>query len=74
MSKEVDAYILIAQQEWELNLGSNARNLAVEFSKSKPVIYVNPAIDMNSVLKQIATPHGKKRLKLALGLIYADHK
>ena len=68
MSKEIDAYILIAQQEWELNLGSNARNLAVEFSKSKPVIYVNPAIDMNSVLKQIATPHGKKRLKLALGL------
>lgn len=68
MSKEVEAYILIAQQEWELNLGSNARNLAVEFSQAKPVMYVNPAIDMKSIIKQIRTPHGKKRLKLALGL------
>lgn len=68
MSENVDAYIVIAQQEWALNLGSNARNLAVEFSKSKPVLYVNPAIDINSILKQINTAHGKQRIKLALGI------
>lgn len=67
MSKEVEAYIVIAQQEWELNLGSNARNLAFEFSKTKPVIYVNPAIDLRSIVSQRKSPHYKRRLKLALG-------
>lgn len=67
MSKEVEAYIVIAQQEWALNLGSNARNLAVEFSKNYPVMYVNPAMDIKSVFKQIKTVHGKERLKLAMG-------
>lgn len=68
MSKEPEAFIIIAQQEWELNLGSNARNLAVEFSKKNAVLYVNPAIDIKSIIKQIGTVHGRKRLKLALGL------
>lgn len=68
MSENVEAYIVIAQQEWALNLGSNARNLAVEFSKSKPVLYVNPAIDINSILRQINTVHGRQRIKLALGI------
>lgn len=67
MSRRFEAYIVIAQQQWELNLGSNARNMAVEFSKTKPVLYVNPAIDIKSIFKQIGTAHGKKRLKLALG-------
>lgn len=67
MSEELGAFIVIAQQEWELNLGSNARNLAVEFSKKNVVLYVNPAIDIKSIIKQIRTVHGRKRLKLALG-------
>lgn len=68
MSKRPEAFIIIAQQEWELNLGSNARNLAVEFSKKNAVLYVNPAIDLKSIIKQIKTVHGRNRLKLALGL------
>ncbi|WP_064196514.1 MULTISPECIES: glycosyltransferase [Emticicia] len=67
MSRRPEAFILIAQQEWELNLGSNARNLAVELSKTQPVLYVNPAMDIKSIFKQIKTEHGRKRLKLALG-------
>lgn len=68
MLKEVDAYILIAQQEWELDLGSNARNLAMEFSKNKDVMYVNPAIDIKTIFMQINTIAGRKRLKLSLGI------
>lgn len=67
MSKRPEAFIVIAQQEWELNLGSNARNLAVEFSKENEVLYVNPAIDIKSIFNQIRTANGRKRLKLALG-------
>ena len=67
MLPEPEAFIIIAQQEWELNLGSNARNLAIEFSKKNAVLYVNPAIDIKSIVQQIRTVHGRKRLKLALG-------
>lgn len=64
----IEPYIIIAQQEWALDLGSNARNLAIECSKDRPVMYVNPAIDIRTIYKQIKTPHGKQRLKLAMGL------
>jgi len=67
MSKRPEAFIIIAQQEWELDLGSNARNLAIEFSKKNAVLYVNPAIDIKSIIHQIKTVHGRNRLKLALG-------
>ncbi|MBG9376705.1 glycosyltransferase [Panacibacter sp. DH6] len=66
--KEVEPYIVIAQQEWKLNLGSNARNLAVEFSKTRPVMYVNPAIDIKTSLLSVNTAAGRKRLHIALGL------
>jgi hypothetical protein len=65
---DAENYVLIAQQEWALNLGSNARNLAAEFSKKHRVMYVNPAMDIKSIFKQIRTKHGKERLKMALGL------
>jgi teichuronic acid biosynthesis glycosyltransferase TuaH len=68
MPVKVEPYIIIAQQEWELNLGSNARNLAMEFSKDRPVMYVNPAMDFKSIWRQFKTAHGKKRLQLAFGV------
>jgi teichuronic acid biosynthesis glycosyltransferase TuaH len=68
MAKEAETYIVIAQQEWALNLGSNARNLAFTFSKTYPVMYVNPAVDIRSILKHILTAHGWKRLLLGLGI------
>ncbi len=68
MTEKVDAYIVIAQQDWELNLGSNARNLAETFHKKYPVLYVNPAVDLRSILTQLHTARGWKRLWLGLGL------
>lgn len=68
MAEEVEFYIVIAQQEWSFNLGSNARNLAIEFSRRKPVLYINPPLDFKSAMRQFKTPHGKKRLKLAMGM------
>ncbi len=68
MLKKADAYIVIAQQEWALNLGSNARNLAVTFSKDYPVIYVNPAADIRSILSHLNTKRAWQRLWLGLGL------
>ena len=68
-SKDLEPYIVIAQQEWALNLGSNARNLAVEFSKTRLVIYVNPATDIKTSLFAIKKAAGRKKLKTAFGLL-----
>lgn len=66
MHAESKPYIIIAQQEWALDLGSNARNLAMEISKDRPVLYINPAMDIKSVFRQIKTPHGQLRFRKAL--------
>lgn len=68
MTKKAEYYIVIAQQEWALNLGSNARNLAVTFSKDYQVMYVNPAVDIRSLLTKLNTAHGRQRLLLGLGI------
>ncbi len=68
MPKKVKAYIVIAQQEWVLTLGSNARNLAVTFNKDYPVIYVNPAADMRSIIKNIFTKKGFRKLLIGFGI------
>lgn len=67
MSKGNEPYIIIAQQHWSLNLGSNARNLAIEFSKDREVLYVNPAIDIKSAFKEIGSVIGRQKLKVATG-------
>jgi len=67
MEKGNEPYIIIAQQHWALGLGSNARNLALELSKDRPVMYVNPPMDVKTALKEIRYAHGRHRLKLAIG-------
>ena len=42
MTPQSEPYILIAQQDWYADLGSNARNMAMEISKTNKVLYVNP--------------------------------
>jgi teichuronic acid biosynthesis glycosyltransferase TuaH len=68
MQKIAEPYILIAAQEWQLNLGSNARNLAVEMSKTRPVLYINPPIDLKTILHEYKTAHGRSRIKKGLGV------
>src|SRR5689334_995617 len=68
MLQEHDPYIVIAQQQWQLKLGTNARDLALELSKTRPVLYVNPPIDIKSSLTEIKTPDGRQRLTAAFGI------
>ena len=58
-------YILIAQQNWYEDLGSNARNLAIGFSKTHRVLYVNPPLDLNTILKHGIRKQTRKRIRLA---------
>src|SRR5438128_11645543 len=67
MFQDRDPYIVIAQQEWQLKLGTNARDLVMELSKTRPVLYVNPPIDIKSSVREIKSRQGRRRLKTALG-------
>ncbi len=67
-NQRATTFILVAQQEWALNLGSNAKNMAVEFSKHHPVLYVNPPIDLNTLLKNFTKAHNWQRMQYALGI------
>jgi len=68
MKPAINCYVLIAQQLWALNLGSNARNIAVELSHTHKVMYVNPALDINTLVKNLNKAKGWQRLQLALGI------
>jgi teichuronic acid biosynthesis glycosyltransferase TuaH len=56
--------VIIAPQPWDYEIGSNARNIAVEFSKKNRVIYVNPPSDWISTIRN----DGKKNVSINSGL------
>lgn len=67
-------YIIIAQQDWYDDLGSNARNLAMEISKTRKVLYVNPPLDINTIVRHGRKKQVKNRMKSAFGKKgMADH-
>jgi glycosyltransferase involved in cell wall biosynthesis len=37
--------VITGLQSWDIEIGSNCKNLAIEFSKTNRVLYVNPPID-----------------------------
>jgi glycosyltransferase involved in cell wall biosynthesis len=55
--------VMVVQQSWDLEIGSNARNLAMEFAKHNQVLYVNPPLDVNTILKGWRNPKVRQRLK-----------
>jgi teichuronic acid biosynthesis glycosyltransferase TuaH len=36
--------IITGLQSWDLNLGSNAKNIALEFSRHNRVLYIDPPV------------------------------
>ncbi len=55
--------VMIVQQSWDLEIGSNARNLALEFAKHNQVLYVNPPLDIKTVVKGWKEAKVRQRLK-----------
>ncbi len=43
--------LITGLQSWEIGIGSNCKNLAIEFSKNNRVIYVNPPTDRITKIK-----------------------
>jgi teichuronic acid biosynthesis glycosyltransferase TuaH len=57
--------IITGLQSWDIEIGSNCKNIAAEFSKNNRVLYVNPPLDRLTALrnKSKATTNGEIKLK-----------
>jgi len=59
--------IIVGQQAWDTEIGSNCKNIALEFSKQNRVLYINPALDRISKWRGKNDPKVKKRLAIIAG-------
>jgi glycosyltransferase involved in cell wall biosynthesis len=56
--------VIIGQQDWDIEIGSNCKNIALEFSKNNRVLYVNNPLDRKSIILTRNDAKIQKRLKL----------
>lgn len=56
--------IVVGQQPWDTEIGSNCKDVALEFSKKNRVLYVNYPLDRGTVFKNNNDPKIQKRLNI----------
>lgn len=59
--------VIVGQQPWDTSIGSNCKDLALEFSKHNRVLYVNAALDRRTGIQQRNTEGVKKRMRIIAG-------
>ncbi len=59
--------IIVGIQPWDIKIGSNCKNIAVEFAKDNRVLYVNPPLDRVTRYKQKQKESIQKRIKISKG-------
>ncbi len=59
--------IVVGQQAWDTEIGSNCKNIALEFSKTNRVLYVNSPLDRITLYRNRTEPKTKKRLSIIKG-------
>ncbi len=59
--------VVVGQQPWDTALGSNCKDIALEFSRHNRVLYVNSPLDRNTVLRHRAAPAVQARLRVQRG-------
>jgi teichuronic acid biosynthesis glycosyltransferase TuaH len=56
--------VVVGLQPWDIPIGSNCKNIAIEFTKHNRVLYVNPPMDHNTRINQKQNPMVAKRLEI----------
>jgi glycosyltransferase involved in cell wall biosynthesis len=56
--------IIVGQQAWDTNMGSNCKNIALEMSKKNRVLYVNSPLDRITLLRNKVDPKVKRRINV----------
>ena len=59
--------VIVGYQSWDITIGSNCKNIAIELAKQHRVLYVNLPIDRKQVLKGKHSEAQKKRLAVIRG-------
>ena len=59
--------VVVGQQPWDTKLGSNCKDIALEFSRHNRVLYVNAPLDRNTVLRGRHEPAVQQRLRVIRG-------
>lgn len=56
--------IVVGIQAWDIEIGSNCKNIAEEFAKTNRVLYVNSALDRITMLRKGKTEKIRKRIHI----------
>ena len=59
--------VIVGQQPWDVEIGSNCKNIAIEFSKHNRVLYVNSPLDRITKFKSKDDPKIRKRIDIIKG-------
>lgn len=59
--------VIVGQQAWDIEIGSNCKNIALEFSKYNRVLYVNPPLDRITKIRNNSDPKVQKRIRIIKG-------
>lgn len=59
--------IVVGQQPWDTEIGSNCKNIALEFSKKNRVLYVNSPLDRITLWRNKKDPRTGRRLNIIKG-------
>lgn len=54
--------IIVGLQDWDTPIGSNCKNIALEFARDNRVLYVNYPLDMITFLREKGNPNIRKRI------------
>jgi len=60
--------IVVGIQAWDIEIGSNCKNIALEFAKNNRVLYVNPPMVRSTMSKDKHKESIQKRIKIKKGL------
>ncbi len=59
--------VVVGIQPWDIEIGSNCKNIAMEFAKHNRVLYINSPLDRKSKHKEKETEKVKKRVRIING-------
>ncbi|WP_158827167.1 glycosyltransferase [Mucilaginibacter lacusdianchii] len=59
--------IIVGQQPWDVEIGSNCKNIAAEFARHNRVLYVNSPLDRITLMKHKDQSNVQKRLDVIKG-------
>ncbi|PSL43733.1 glycosyltransferase involved in cell wall biosynthesis [Chitinophaga niastensis] len=59
--------VIVGLQPWYTKIGSNCKNIALEFARHNRVLYVNSPLDRRTIIKEKDDPHVQYQLKALEG-------